>query len=397
MKYNFDEIIDRTHTGSLKVEALNTIWGRTDLLPLWVADMDFRTPPFIIKALKERIEHEIFGYTTPDEGYYTSISEWVKKQYGMPAGRESIHYIPGIVPGIHFAINALTEKGDKIMIQPPVYHPFKQVINATGRKLVTNPLKLVDNHFEMDFESMEQNIKGCKVFILCNPHNPGGVVWSRETLEKVAEICEKNQTLVFSDEIHADMTLPPHHHIPFAMINEQAKMNSITFMSPSKAFNMPGIVASHVIVFHPSVRRRLFFYLMENDLDAGNVFAFNAVKTAYTQGEEWLKQMLQYVQGNIDYVTGYLKKKMPKIKVMQPEASFLLFLNCNELGFSTQKGLEDFFVDKAHLALNSGTLFGEEGKGFMRLNVASPRKRIEQAMSQLEEAYQKLEATQGDR
>lgn len=315
----------------------------------------------------------------------------------MPAGRESIHYIPGIVPGIHFAINALTEKGDKIMIQPPVYHPFKQVINATGRKLVTNPLKLVDNHFEMDFESMEQNIKGCKVFILCNPHNPGGVVWSRETLEKVAEICEKNQTLVFSDEIHADMTLPPHHHIPFAMINEQAKMNSITFMSPSKAFNMPGIVASHVIVFHPSVRRRLFFYLMENDLDAGNVFAFNAVKTAYTQGEEWLKQMLQYVQGNIDYVTGYLKKKMPKIKVMQPEASFLLFLNCNELGFSTQKGLEDFFVDKAHLALNSGTLFGEEGKGFMRLNVASPRKRIEQAMSQLEEAYQKLEATQGDR
>ncbi len=397
MKYNFDEIIDRTHTGSLKVEALNTIWGRTDLLPLWVADMDFRTPPFIIKALKERIEHEILGYTTPDEGYYTSISEWVKKQYGMPAGRESIHYIPGIVPGIHFAINALTEKGDKIMIQPPVYHPFKQVINATGRKLVTNPLKLVDNHFEMDFESMEQNIKGCKVFILCNPHNPGGVVWSRETLEKVAEICEKNQTLVFSDEIHADMTLPPHHHIPFAMINEQAKMNSITFMSPSKAFNMPGIVASHVIVFHPSVRRRLFFYLMENDLDAGNVFAFNAVKTAYTQGEEWLKQMLQYVQGNIDYVTGYLKKKMPKIKVMQPEASFLLFLNCNELGFSTQKGLEDFFVDKAHLALNSGTLFGEEGKGFMRLNVASPRKRIEQAMSQLEEAYQKLEATQGDR
>lgn len=397
MKYNFDEIIDRTHTGSLKIEALNTIWGRTDLLPLWVADMDFRTPPFIIKALKERIEHEIFGYTTPDEGYYTSISEWVKKQYGMPAGRESIHYIPGIVPGIHFAINALTEKGDKIMIQPPVYHPFKQVINATGRKLVTNPLKLVDNHFEMDFESMEQNIKGCKVFILCNPHNPGGVVWSRETLEKVAEICEKNQTLVFSDEIHADMTLPPHHHIPFAMINEQAKMNSITFMSPSKAFNMPGIVASHVIVFHPSVRRRLFFYLMENDLDAGNVFAFNAVKTAYTQGEEWLKQMLQYVQGNIDYVTGYLKKKMPKIKVMQPEASFLLFLNCNELGFSTQKGLEDFFVDKAHLALNSGTLFGEEGKGFMRLNVASPRKRIEQAMSQLEEAYQKLEATQGDR
>ena len=363
MKYNFDELIDRTHTGSLKVEALNTIWGRTDLLPLWVADMDFRTPPFIIKALKERMEHEIFGYTTPDEGYYTSISEWVKKQYGMSAGRESIHYIPGIVPGIHFAINALTEKGDKIMIQPPVYHPFKQVINATGRKLVTNPLKLVDNHFEMDFESMEQNIKGCKVFILCNPHNPGGVVWSKETLEKVAEICEKNQTLVFSDEIHADMTLPPHHHIPFAMINEQAKMNSITFMSPSKAFNMPGIVASHVIVFHPSVRRRLFFYLMENDLDAGNVFAFNAVKAAYTQGEEWLKQMLQYVQENIDYVTGYLEKKMPKIKVMQPEASFLLFLNCNELGFSTQKELEDFFVDKAHLALNSGTLFGEEGKG----------------------------------
>lgn len=389
MNYNFDELIDRTGTDCLKVEGLKTLWGRTDLLPLWVADMDFRTPPFIVETIKKRLEHELFGYTTSQDSYYKAISDWVKEQYGMSADRENIHYVPGIVPGIHFAINALTEKGDKVMIQPPVYHPFRQVINATGRILVNNPLKLVNNHFEMDLEAMEENIKGCKVFIVCNPHNPGGVVWNKETLEKVADICDRNHTLVFSDEIHADMTLPPHHHLPFAMACEKAKMNSVTFMSPSKTFNMPGIVASHVMVFNPSIRERLFTYLMENDLDGGNVFAFDVVKAAYTQGREWLKDMLQYVQGNINYVTEYIKKNMPKIHVMQPEASFLLFLNCRELGFATQQELEDFFVEKAHLALNSGTMFGEEGKGFMRLNVASPRKVIEQAMSQLEIAYKK--------
>ena len=387
MKYDFDEIIERRGTHSIKFDSMQELWGRNDLIPMWVADMDFRTPSFIVEAIRKRVEHEIFGYTKPSNEYFNSIIRWVDKRYGMKVCKEQIQYVAGIVPGIHHAVCALSEKGDKIMIQPPVYHPFKQVIEGTGRCVVQSPLILRDGRYCMDFDSMRKQIQGCKLYILCNPHNPGGVVWSREELETVADICKESGVIVISDEIHADMTFLPYKHLPFAMVNDWTHENTVTFMAPSKVFNMPGIIASHAIVFNNDLRERFYLYLEQNDLVMGNAFAYPAVEAAYTQGEDWLKQMLNYVYENIRLVDTSLKQKMPKIKAILPEASFLIFLDCRELGYETQEQLVDFFVNKARLGLNDGAMFGKEGTGFMRLNVATPRSIVEEAMKRLEEAY----------
>ena len=297
-----------------------------------------------------------------------------------------IHFVPGIVPGLGMALKAFTNPGDKVLIQPPVYGPFSWLNTRSDRTLVTNPLKLVDGTYRMDMDNFREQVKGCKVFILCNPHNPGGIVWTEEELQQVAEICYEEGVLVFSDEIHADLTLPPHKHRPFAMVSEKARMNCVTFMSPSKAFNMPGLSSSHALVFHPELRAKFRSFLESCEFDLGHVFSFVAVEAAYTHGTEWLDQCLAYIQGNIDYVDAFLQEHTPKIKAIRPQASFLLWLDCREMGLS-QEALNDFFVDKAHLALNNGVAFGEEGEGFMRLNVASPRSVLEQAMKQLKEAY----------
>ena len=389
MKYNFDEVIDRGGTSAIKVEGLQENWGRTDLIPLWVADMDFATAPFVTEAIRKRCEHPVLGYTSKPDSYYQAIINWNKVRYGLEVEKEMIHFVPGIVPGLGMALNTFTEKGDKVMIQPPVYGPFHWLNTRGDRTLVTNPLKLIDGIYRMDMEAFRRDIKGCKVFILCNPHNPGGVVWTEEELKEVAEICYEEGVLVFSDEIHADLTLPPYKHRPFAMVSEKARMNCVTFMSPSKAFNMPGLTASHALIFNPKLRRKFHAYLESCELDLGHVFAFLAIEAAYTHGTEWLDQCLAYIQGNIDYVDEFLKLHTPKIKAIRPQASFLVWLDCREMGLS-QDALNDFFVDKAHLALNNGVAFGEEGEGFMRLNVASPRSVLEQAMKQLADAYVKL-------
>ena len=386
MKYNFDEVIDRGGTAAIKWEGLQELWGRTDLIPLWVADMDFATAPFVTEAIKKRCEHPVLGYTSKPDSYYQAIINWNKVRYGLEVEKEMIQFVPGIVPGLGMALNTFTQKGDKVMIQPPVYGPFHWLNTRGDRTLVTNPLKLVDGMYRMDMEAFRRDVKGCKVFILCNPHNPGGVVWTEEELKEVAEICYEEGVLVFSDEIHADLTLPPQKHRPFAMVSEKARMNSVTFMSPSKAFNMPGLTASHALVFNSKLRRKFHAYLESCELDLGHVFAFLAVESAYSHGTEWLDQCLAYIQGNIDYVDEFTKQNTPKIKVIRPQASFLVWLDCREMGLS-QDALNDFFIDKAHLALNNGVAFGEEGEGFMRLNVASPRSVLEQAMKQLADAY----------
>ena len=389
MKYNFDEVIDRRGTSAIKVEGVKEIWGRDDLLPLWIADMDFATAPFVTEAIRCRLENPVLGYTAKPDSYYQAIMNWNKNRYGLEVEKEMIHFVPGIVPGLGMALNTFTEPGDKVMIQPPVYGPFHWLNERNDRTLVTHPLKLVDGTYRMDMEAFREQIKGCKVFILCNPHNPGGIVWTEEELNEVAEICYEEGVLVFSDEIHADLTLPPHKHRPFAMVSEKARMNSVTFMSPSKAFNMPGLTASHALVFNSKLRRKFHAFLESCEFDLGHVFAFLAVEAAYSNGTEWLDQCLAYIQGNIDYVDAFLQEHTPKIKAIRPQASFLVWLDCREMGLS-QEALVDFFVDKAHLALNDGTAFGQEGTGFMRLNVASSRSVLEQAMKQLAEAYSGL-------
>lgn len=238
MKYSFDEVIDRTGTAAVKIDGMKEVWGRTDLLPLWVADMDFATPPFILDAIRRRCEHPILGYTEKPESYYQAIIGWVKRRYGMEVSKEQLNYVPGIVAGLGMALNCFTAPGDKVMIMPPVYHPFAWLVQRNGRRLVECPLKLENGTYRMDLDLFRRSIKGVRVLILCNPHNPGGVVWTKEELEALADVCAEDNVIVFSDEIHADLTLPPHRHVPFAMISEHARNNSVTFMAPSKAFNM---------------------------------------------------------------------------------------------------------------------------------------------------------------
>lgn len=389
MEYNFDEIIDRRHTDALKVDALKVRWGREDLLPLWVADMDFRTPPFVIESIRKRLENEILGYTMKPGNWYSAIVNWQQERYGWKITPDMLIYSPGIVAGLGLVIRCLTEPGDKVMVQPPVYHPFFLVTQDNHREVVWSPLVLENGQYRMDMERFAEDVKGCKIFILCNPHNPGGRVWTREELAEVARICKQEGVLVISDEIHADLTLPPHTHTTFATVSEEARLNSIVFMSPSKAFNMPGLSSSYCIIENKELRIRFKEYMEACELDAGHIFSFITVAAAYSNGTEWLDQMLAYVQGNINYLEQFLQEHTPKIRMIRPQASYLVFLDCCDLSLS-QEELIRFFEDGAHLALNQGAMFGKEGTGFMRMNVATPRAILEQALLQLKDAYQSL-------
>lgn len=389
MLYNFDETVDRRGTDALKIDAVSDIWGRDDLLPLWVADMDFATPPFIIETLRQRLQHEILGYTMRTPRWATSIVEWQDNRYNWKIKPEWLNFVPGIVPGIAFIVNCFTEPGDTILIQPPVYHPYFHVPQNLGRKIRENSLELTDGQYKIDFKRFERDIKGCKLFLLCHPHNPGGRVWTTEELRRIAEICHRNGVIAVSDEIHADLTLPPYHHVPFANVSKEAAECSITLMSPSKAFNMAGLTSSYSIISNDTLRNRFHNHLEHSELNLGHAFAFISVAAAYSHGTEWLDQMLAYVQGNIDYVEQFLTEEVPQIGMIRPQASYLIWLDCRKLGLSA-KALDDLFANKAHLALNNGAMFGKEGEGFMRLNVASPRSIIAEAMHRLKEAVQQL-------
>lgn len=385
MKYNFDEIIDRHGTESVKWDAVSERWGRNDLLPMWVADMDFRTPSFVMEALRKRLEHEVLGYTFACEEWYTSIINWLQNRHGWKVKREELTFMPGIVRGLAFAIQCFTEKSDKVMVMPPVYHPFFLVTEKNKREVVYSPLVLRNGQYYIDFDRFRKDIQGCKLLILSNPHNPGGRVWTREELEQIAEICYESKTLVISDEIHADLTLPPYQHITFALVSEKARQNSLVFMSPSKAFNMPGLASSYCIIENKEICRCFQEYMEASELSEGHLFAYLSVAAAYSNGTEWLDQVLAYIQSNIDFTDAFLSEYIPDIKIIRPQASYLVFLDCRTLGLN-QKELVDLFVDGAHLALNDGTMFGKEGEGFMRLNVACPRSVLEKALKQLKEA-----------
>ena len=385
MNYNFDEVVCRKHTDALKLEALAPRWGRTDLLPMWVADMDFKTPPFIVEVMKKRMECEVFGYTVKPESWYEAIISWQKRRHKWTITKEMISFVPGVVPALAMAVQAFTQRGEKVMIQQPVYNPFAQVIRNNHRELVNCPLELKDGQYHINFKLFEKKIKGCKLFLFCHPHNPGGRVWTREDLKKVATICAQNNVIIVADEIHADLTLLPYEHIPFASVSEEAKQNSVVFASPSKAFNMAGLATSYAVIANPTLRRRFESYVEGNELAAGNVFAFNTVVAAYNKGEEWLQQMLTYVQGNIDEVVSYIKENIPQLKVIIPQASYLVFIDFSALHLN-QKDIVALCTNRAHLALNDGSIYGEEGNGYMRINLACPRSVVRQALAQLKDA-----------
>lgn len=387
--YDFDKIIDRTGSGDLKHEVLEERYGRSDLLPLWVADMDFETPHFITDALRKRMAHSLFGYTVEPKDYWPTVQQWLKDHHQWDVKREWLTYIPGIVKGIGMVVNIFTKPGDKVIIQPPVYHPFRLTPQGNGREVVYNPLhENADGSYSMDFDNLAEVADDqCKVLILSNPHNPAGIVWDKDTLARLADFCHDRHILVISDEIHCDMALWGNKHVPFATVSEKAAQGSITFGAPSKTFNIAGIVSSYAIVPNDEIRAKFYSWLTANELNEPTIFSPIATIEAFQHGEEWRQAMLHYVEENILFVEDYCKKHIPQLKPLRPEASFLVWLDCRQLGID-HKQLVDLFVNKAHLALNDGEMFGQGGEGFMRMNVGTPRSVLQQALEQLRQALQ---------
>ena len=386
-QYDFDSIIERRGTGALKTDALQQRYGNAGLLPLWVADMDFATPPFIVDALKKRMEHPIFGYTVEPDDFWPCVQDWILEHHGWKVEREWLTYIPGIVKGIGMAINAFLAPDEKVIIQPPVYHPFRLVPQGNGREVVYNPLREnPDGSYSMDFENLEQVCDDkCRMLILSNPHNPAGILWDKDTLARLARFCHSRGIIVISDEIHCDMALWGGRHIPFASSCEQAAQCSITFGSPSKTFNIAGIVSSYAIVPEQELREKFYGYLSANEYNDPPIFSPIATIAAFRYGEQWRKEMLEYVEGNILALEQYFRQYIPEIKPLRPQASFLVWLDCRALGLAHEQ-LVSLFVDKAGLALNDGEMFGQGGQGFMRMNAGCPRATLMQALEKLRSA-----------
>ena len=392
-QYDFDEIIERRGTDCFKWDALQAMYGRGDVTPMWVADMDFRSPDFVMEALRKRCEHEVLGYTMPSKGYWQAVTAWLEKRYNIQTTKESLHFIPGIVAGISYALLCLTQPGDKVLVTTPVYPPFLNLPKDSGRELVCSPLKITNGRFEIDFDNFEQKIEDCKVFIMSNPHNPAGTVWGEEVLRRVADICERHNVIVISDEIHADLTLPGHTHVSYSTVSDKG----ITFMAPSKTFNIAGLGSSVCFIRDENLRKRFFCWLDALGVAGGNIFAFTAAEAAFAHGEEWLRQMLEYLNNNVQALDNHLKTRMPKVKAVLPEASYLAWLDFSDYGL-THEQLKDRLLNEAKVALNDGTTFGvrdhkgataEIGKNYeccFRLNLGCPKQQLLDALDRIEKA-----------
>ena len=393
------EHVNRKGTYSIKVDALKKYYGREDLLPLWVADMDFETPHCVREAIQSVVDGGVYGYNHIPDNYFPAIINWLKEQQKWEVEQEWLTFIPGIVKGIGYVINYFTKEGDGVIVQPPVYPPFLNVPKGNGRKLVFNPLVRVEDEgaatpYRMDFDNLrEVASKGdCKVLILSNPHNPGGIAWDADTLRQLADICYQYNILVVSDEIHADMPLFGTEHIPFASVSKEAAQISITFGAPSKTFNMAGIVSSYAVVPNKEIREPFYKWMQVNELSSPTIFATLGAIAAYTKGNEWRMEMLDYIEGNVLLVESFCKENFAgMVKPVRPLSSFLIWLDCRELskklfGCIDQQRLVHLFVVKAGLALNDGGAFGPGGEGYMRLNVGCGREMLQEAMDKLKEA-----------
>jgi len=386
MIWNFDEPVAREGTNCIKYDLREDTFGEKDVIPMWVADMDFKTPDFIMSDLRKRLDHEICGYSYRPPEYFTSIINWINLRHNWPIEKDWICFSPGIVPALNLCTLAYTQPGDKIIVQPPVYFPFFSAVEAHGRKLVYNKLKEVDGKWEMDFESLLASIdEKTKMIIISNPHNPVGRVWSPNELLRLADICLANNILVLSDEIHSDLVLPGYKHTPFALLSEKIAAITITFIAPSKTFNLAGLSTSSVIISNPDLRKS-FTRLVDNlHIGNGNIFGTIASISAYTHGHQWLDSLLDYIDHNIDFVGDYCKKMIPEIIPVMPEATYMIWLDCRKFGMSG-KELQSFFVKSAGIGMNEGSSFGPGGEGFMRMNVATTHQTVMKALEQIEKA-----------
>jgi len=390
MVYDFDTIIDRTTKNSSKWTSMKRLTGYDDLIPLWVADMDFAVVPEVVEALKERAAHPIYGYTAPSEGYHQGLINWMDKRHDWKGvEKDWILWTPGVVTGFSIAIQAFSQPGDKVVIQPPVYYPFKNQILATGRQIIENPLKNVDGYYEMDFEDLEAKIDDrTKMIILCSPHNPIGRVWKRDELVKLAEICKEKDIIIVSDEIHNDLILGDIKHTPTAIVSEDAMQRTITLVAPSKTFNLAGLTNANAIIPNKKLRDD-FQAMVRKGSGHSNIFGMIAQDAAYNNGEAWLEELLAYLRGNLNYLDDFLAEKLPGFKLYPLEGTYLAWVDCSFLGMNDEE-LNDFMLQKAKLWLDEGTLFGTGGSMFMRINLACPKSTLKQALENLEKAVNEL-------
>ncbi|MDR3540435.1 MAG: pyridoxal phosphate-dependent aminotransferase [Desulfosporosinus sp.] len=390
MNYDFDQLIDRRNTGAIKCDFNLRTFGREDILPLWVADMDFQAPKAVVEALVNRAQHGIYGYSCGMESYDQAIINWMQTRHSWEIQRDWITFSPGVVPALNELVRSLTKPEEKILLQSPVYPPFFRAIQNHGREVVNSKLRFENGRYTMDFVDLEEKFaSGVKMMILCNPHNPVGRVWEREELERLGQLCLAYDILVISDEIHGDLIYEGYHHIPFASLSSELAERSIVCTAPSKTFNLAGLQTSNLII--PNVKYRQLFQasLSLTGIHNPNVFGITALEAAYQHGGDWLEQLMKYLKVNVEFLSSYLNRELPQIQVIQPEGTYLIWLDFRALGMEP-KALQEFLVHKAGVGLNAGYLFGSGGEGFERLNLGCPRSVLEEGLQRIKTAVMGL-------
>jgi cystathionine beta-lyase len=390
MRWNFDEPAPREDTSCIKYDLRKETFGTADIIPMWVADMDFNTPDFIINSLYNRLKHEILGYSFRPPEYFSSIISWSQKRHNRKIEKDWICFSPGIVPALNFCTLAFTKPGDGIIVQPPVYFPFFSAVENHGRKLIYNRLRESGGTWEMDFNNLRESIdQKTKMIFLSSPHNPIGRVWYPEELSELADICLENNILIISDEIHCDLVLPGFKFTPLAKLAKNIEDITITCLAPSKTFNLAGLSTSSVIISNPELRKSFNSIVEKLHVGNGNIFGTLASVSAYTDGEEWLDELLKYLNVNVDYVMDFSRDKIPEIFPLRTEATYMIWLDCRSLQM-TGKELQSFFVKEAGVGMNEGSTFGPGGEGYMRMNLACPKKTVMRAMDQIEKAIKRI-------
>lgn len=386
---DFDLRIERRNTNSYKWDLLNDEFSRDDLIPMWVADMDFKSPAEITEALARRVEHGVFGYTTRPSSYYEAILYWLAEKHSWPIDKDWVINTPGVVPALSAAVLTFTKPGDKVIIQPPVYHPFFSAVEGNGRKLVHNGLKLVNGRYEMDFEDLEDKIDSkTKMLILCSPHNPVGRVWNEDELKRLGEICLNNNIIIVSDEIHSDIVYSCHKHVPISSLSKELADITITCMAPSKTFNIAGLATSYAIIPNDSNHLKFKKTLDNLGISMGNLFGITALEAAYIYGDEWLKKLLKYLEINADYLTDFVNNNIEGITVYRPEGTYLGWLDCRGLNIEPER-IKEFMIHEARVGLSEGSAFGSEYEGFMRINFGCPKSILEEGLLRIKTAVNK--------
>jgi cystathionine beta-lyase len=381
MSFDFDAAIDRSRSSSLKFDARQAYFGRADVMPMWVADMDFACPPAVSDALTARAQHPIFGYTLYPDSMYQAMIDWCLRRYQWTVKRSEIVMCPGVVPSIHAAIDALTQPGDKVIVQPPVYFPFFTAVTQTGRELVLNPLKLEQGRYSIDLAHLEDCARqGARTLLLCSPHNPVGRVWSKQELVDLLALAERYDLTIISDEIHADLIYPGQTHYPLAALTDS--VNVLTTIAPSKTFNIPGLGLSTLVVPDKADRQAINAVYESWHVSAANPFSITAFEAAYQHGDAWLDALMAYLQGTLNWVSDYVASELDSVQLVQPEGTYLLWLDCREMGLENE-ALRQFFIEQAGVGMNPGYVFGDSGSGFMRMNIGTPLRNVQQAFQQI--------------